>query len=54
MEGGTVIDTSHPQHSFLTGVIPPPDSTPFNEETRTWLIAAYPRHDGFEIAPVAN
>jgi hypothetical protein len=51
IEGGTVIDTSI--DSSLEGVIPPPNCQPLDEETRNWLVAAYPRDEGYpEIAGV--
>jgi hypothetical protein len=51
IEGGTIIDTSQPHQSFLAGVVPPPDSTPLDDDTRRWLLFAYREH-GVEIAPV--
>jgi hypothetical protein len=50
IESGTIIDDSSPSYRFLRGVVPPPDSTPLNEQTRSWLVFAYRDH-GVEIAP---
>ena len=46
--GGTIIDDwQDGQYSSLLrgrGVIPPPDVTPLNQETRDWLVKAYQGH----------
>jgi hypothetical protein len=55
IDGGTIIDTAQPHQNFLQGVIPPPDSTPLDQATRDWLVAAYSRDEGYpEIAPVGT
>jgi hypothetical protein len=39
--GETTIDTSQPGAAFLIGVVPPPDSTPLDQEAVDMLRRAY-------------